>query len=391
MQFRDVHGNRMYGAWRAGWQIPRRLVLALAIGLLSVAAVTQIDLTTQVKNILPVANGGTNAGTFSAHNWFGNNSGSTGAPSASAIGAADLVGQYVAGAGTAQAQTATLSPAVPALAAGLSVFWKPNAANSGAGPTLAVNGLTATTIVKIGGASLAANDLTTTAIAWAIYDGTNFELQNPQTASGGSGTVSNCSVANSVGYFSATGTTVSCISEAALSQYLYGAAGGSAQAQTLTLAPALASLATGIKVWFKPYAANTAAAPTLAINSTAATAITKCGATALVANDLSATALAEVIYDGTEYQLLNPQAVPCGAMSSGGATGNFADNTTPTGTCPTTNLTLAHAPNPAASLNLFDNGQLLTAGGADYTLASSTITLVNSCPSGSVFIASYRY
>jgi hypothetical protein len=49
-----------------------------------------------------------------------------------------------------------------------------------------VNALGAKTIIKSGGAALAAGDLTTTAVAQAIYDGTNFELQNPQTSSGSS-------------------------------------------------------------------------------------------------------------------------------------------------------------------------------------------------------------
>ena len=53
-------------------------------------------------------------------------------------------------------------------------------------PTLAVSGLTAHTIVKAGGA-VAANDLITTVQACANYDptGTQFELINPQTSSGG--------------------------------------------------------------------------------------------------------------------------------------------------------------------------------------------------------------
>lgn len=88
---------------------------------------------------------------------------------------------YVAGGGTANAQTAALTPPVTALTNGLQVCWLPSNANASTTPTLAVNGLTAKTIVKVGGAALAASDLTTTAIACAIYDGTNFELQNPQT------------------------------------------------------------------------------------------------------------------------------------------------------------------------------------------------------------------
>ena len=94
---------------------------------------------------------------------------------------------YVVGGGTANAQTATLAPAVTSLTAGLIVRWLPVAANTTTTPTLAVNGLTAATIVKSpGNVALAASDLTTSAIATAVYDGTYFELQNPQTASAAS-------------------------------------------------------------------------------------------------------------------------------------------------------------------------------------------------------------
>lgn len=68
------------------------------------------------------------------------------------------------------------------LTVGLSVCWKPTAANTATAPTLAVNGLTATTITKVPGNSpLVPNDLLTSAIACAIYDGTQFELQDPQS------------------------------------------------------------------------------------------------------------------------------------------------------------------------------------------------------------------
>lgn len=99
-----------------------------------------------------------------------------------------LLLRYGAPGGTAQAQTVTLSSAITAYSAGLEVKWTPVAANTGAAPTLNVNGLGAKTIVKVGGAALVANDLTTTAVAFVIYDGTNFELQDPQTSASGAGT-----------------------------------------------------------------------------------------------------------------------------------------------------------------------------------------------------------
>ncbi len=96
-------------------------------------------------------------------------------------------GCYVAGGGTANAQTATYSPAIGSLVAGLNLCWLPSNANASTTPTFAPNGLTAKTIVKVGGAALTASDLTTTAVACAIYDGTSWELQNPQTGGGTSG------------------------------------------------------------------------------------------------------------------------------------------------------------------------------------------------------------
>ncbi len=93
---------------------------------------------------------------------------------------------WIAGGGTAQAQTATYSPAITGLYDGLHVCWKPTAANTAAAPSFSPNGLTAHPIVKAGGA-LVANDIITTAQACAIYNttGTQWELQNPQTTAAG--------------------------------------------------------------------------------------------------------------------------------------------------------------------------------------------------------------
>lgn len=94
----------------------------------------------------------------------------------------------------------------------------------------------------------------------------------------------------------------------------YAAGGGTAQAQTVTLAPAATALSAGLTVRWLPAAANTAAAPTLTVNSLTAKPITKCGAAPLLAGDLTTTAVATATYDGTEFQLLNPQAAQCGTF-----------------------------------------------------------------------------
>jgi hypothetical protein len=270
MRFFDAKGERIDKTpWQRRrkliWEIPRSTYIAfilLAVAF-STAAATQINLASQVKGLLAIANGGTNTATFTAHGWFGNNTGSTAAPGVETPGT---------------------------------------------------------------------NDLT------------------PQ---------------------------------------LYAACAGTAQAQTLTLAPAATALVTGLMVRCKPVAANTAAAPTLAVSGLTATAITKCGTVALVANDLNTTAISEFFYDGTEFQVLNPQQTPCGAL----LTGTFADAETPSGTIngANTTFTLAHTPSPSADLQLYKNGQQMIAGGADYTLATATITMVTAPATGDVLIAFYRY
>jgi hypothetical protein len=90
---------------------------------------------------------------------------------------------YGTGAGTAQAQTVTTTPTISSLVAGATqVWWLPSNANTAGAPTLAVDGLTAKTIVGPTGGALVAGDLLTTVWALVVYDGTNFELKNPQSA-----------------------------------------------------------------------------------------------------------------------------------------------------------------------------------------------------------------
>lgn len=78
----------------------------------------------------------------------------------------------------------------------------------------------------------------------------------------------------------------------------------------------------------------------------------------------------------------------CGAV----LTGTIVDNETPTGTINgvNTTFTLANTPSPTASVHLYKNGQLLYAGGADYTLATATITMTTAPKTGDVLSADYR-
>ncbi len=105
--------------------------------------------------------------------------------------------------GTANAQTVSPIPPWTSLLKN-EICWTPAAANTGA-TTLAVSGLTATSITYLGGA-LTSGMLTATGVACVIYDGTSFELQNSQAVSG-SGTVGSGTPGHLTCY-NATGTTV---------------------------------------------------------------------------------------------------------------------------------------------------------------------------------------
>jgi hypothetical protein len=88
------------------------------------------------------------------------------------------------GAGTAQAQT--LASGVTALVNGTTAVWMPIASNTAAAPTLAVGTSTATAITKSGATALTEGDIVANVPATAIYNGTNWVLQNPQTAAAAS-------------------------------------------------------------------------------------------------------------------------------------------------------------------------------------------------------------
>ena len=86
------------------------------------------------------------------------------------------------GGGTADAITATYSPAITALVDGQICFVRATAANATTTPTFAPNGLTARTIVKHGGVALAVGDIVGDGHELALrYDlsNTRWELLNP--------------------------------------------------------------------------------------------------------------------------------------------------------------------------------------------------------------------
>jgi hypothetical protein len=82
--------------------------------------------------------------------------------------------------------------------------------------------------------------------------------------------------------------------------------------------------------------------------------------------------------------------IDSGAPPGGGST--FVDDETPSGTLNGSNVTftLAHAPSPAGSLRLYQNGTLAYRG-TDYTLSSLTITFTDAPSADALLRAWYRY
>jgi len=84
---------------------------------------------------------------------------------------------------------------------------------------------------------------------------------------------------------------------------------------------------------------------------------------------------------------------PCGS-SGGGVLPSFSDGEVPSGAVngSNTSFTLAFAPSPAASLDLFRNG-LLMEQGTDYNLSGNSISFVlaSTPQTGDLLLANYRY
>ena len=76
----------------------------------------------------------------------------------------------------------------------------------------------------------------------------------------------------------------------------------------ITLSPALAAYVAGVAIYFKANTANTGAA-TLNVNGLGAITIVKAVSTTLANNDILAGMMCHVVYDGTNFVLMNPRAL----------------------------------------------------------------------------------
>lgn len=203
---------------------------------------------------------------------------------------------WVIAGGTGNAITATYSPPVSTLSDGMLLGFRASGPNTSTAPTFAPNGLSALPIYKFGNQPLNPGDIPAISSEVLLrYNAslTGWELLNPVTT-----------------------------------EPNWAAAGGTANAITITVAAASGGVYDGLLVGFRASAANTTATPTLNVNGLGAVTITRAGGVALQAGDIPA-ANAEVIVRyraaGPAWELVNPY-VPLG-----GLTGTAQSLASPTG------------------------------------------------------------
>ncbi len=125
-------------------------------------------------------------------------------------------------------------------------------------------------------------------------------------------------------------TDAASVSQVQAGTISWGIAGGYANALTLTLSPAQTSIADGTVIGLRAGTANTATAPTFALNGTTARAITKLGGLPLLPGDIRgqyAETWLRYNSGNTRWELLNPANL-FGILGKSGATTSTGADTT---------------------------------------------------------------
>ena len=188
--------------------------------------------------------------------------------------------------GTANAQTLTLSPPITAYAAGQRFGFFAVATNTGA-LTININGVGAKA-VQWRNLALTGNEIEINAAVEIVYDGTNFQsvwLAGNATSR-------------------AQAPTLGQVQDSTVKWG--GTSGGSANAHTITLTPSITAYAAGQTFRFISGFTNTGNV-TLNINGLGVkNLLSSATGSALAPGQISTNLIAEVIYDGTQFQLINP-------------------------------------------------------------------------------------
>ena len=208
---------------------------------------------------------------------------------------------YAADGGGTDSYAITLVPAPTSYVTGAVYNFKANTANTGAA-SLNVNGLGAKTIKKNHDQDLEDNDIESGQIVTVAYDGTNFQMQSQ--------------IAN----------VFASKSNVQKNELVYGEPAVGTDSYAYNPSPAFSAYVAGMRLTFKADVANTGAA-TLNINSLGAKTIKKNYNQDLATGDIVAGQIVEVVYDGTNFQLVSsfPQSkMFVGSGLRNGSTGTQA-------------------------------------------------------------------
>ena len=211
-----------------------------------------------------------------------------------------LLANMVTAGGTANAITATFSPALTALTAGQIVAFIAASANT-AGTTFAPNGLTAKNITKFGTVALQGGEIIANAIVLLGYDGTQWQLLSSIPADG--------------------------------TAQWGGTSGGSATAQTITLPTSPGAYKTGMVIrWASGFAPG--AGLTINANGLGAKTVVDELGNAIASVSFQNGAILQAVYTGSQFQLtgVGPwavlNAINAFTKSQGGPAGALTDAAT---------------------------------------------------------------
>ena len=172
--------------------------------------------------------------------------------------------------------TATMTPTISDYATGQIYLVKFTNGNTGT-TTVNLDSVGAKTVKRLDGLNLLSGDIYDGMVAMLVYDGTNMQLINAQTI-------------KALHFQNNT--------------FKYAADSGSANAIIASITPAPTSYVTGMGVLIKMAAANSGAS-TINLNSLGVKNIKRADGTALQAGDLKLGQIVELVYDGTNFQLIN--------------------------------------------------------------------------------------
>ena len=278
--------------------------------------------------------------------------------------------------GSANAYVISLSTAPNSYAEGLAVSFRATNANTG-NSTVDVNGLGPVPIKKRGAVELSANDIVAMQMVELRHDGTNFQMVSMPSTSGGdledaadfataaaasASAAAGSAVAADDSADAAALSAVDAAASAASVKYIWGGtSGGSANVQTLTPSPALASYSTGVRVAYVAGVSNTGAA-TMNSSGLGAKDLKRSDGTALQLGDVINGSLYTLVYDGTNLRLTEGDRDPAAIRAPDVFSGNGV----------LTAFTLSQDPQTENAIDVFISGvyQPKTA----YSVSGTTLT-----------------